>query len=115
MEIRRKINEDKWTIRIVTSKEMKKHADGDKNTSGLCVSFDKTIFIRDDSVDYNTIAHELFHAYFSYLCLSSTNDIKLADAEEIAAEMFAAKGEIMVKKAKQFTRELKKLHEEGNE
>jgi Zn-dependent peptidase ImmA (M78 family) len=115
MQIRRKINDDKWTISIVTPKEMKKHADGDKNVSGLCVAFEKAIYIRDDSVDYDTIAHELFHAYFSYLCLSSTNDIKLEDAEEISCTMFAAKGQIMVKKAKQFTRELKKLHEKGNE
>lgn len=115
MQIRRKINDDKWTISIVSDKEMRKHASGDKNTSGLCVAHEKCIYIRQDSVDYITIAHELFHAYFSYLCLSSTKDISLDDAEEISAEFFAAKGEAMVKKAKQITRELQKLHEEERE
>jgi hypothetical protein len=110
MQIKRKINEQKWTIKIVTLKEMKKIAD-DTHTSGLCMASEKTIYIREDSVDYTTIAHELFHAYFSYLCLSSTNDISLDDAEEIAAEFFAAKGEAIVKKAKGVTRDLLKLHQ----
>ena len=114
MEIRRKINEDKWVIRIVSEKEMKRQT-GDKTTAGLCIAYNKTILIRDDSIEYEIIAHELYHAYWSYLYLSDTSDIHLDDAEEIGASFFAAKGEIMVKKAKQFTRELQKLHEEGLE
>lgn len=108
MQIKRRINEDRWTISILSDREMKKLA-GDKNTSGLCIASEKSIYIRQDSVDYQTIAHELYHAYWSYLYLSSTNDIKLDDAEEISAEFFANKGEIMVKKAKALTRDLKKL------
>lgn len=114
MQIRRKINGDMWTLKIVTSKGMRKEA-GDKTTAGLCVAHEKTIYIRDDSVEYAVIAHELFHAFWSYLYLSDTNDIKLEDAEEIACTMFAAKGHIIVKKARQFTRELIKLHQEGEE
>jgi hypothetical protein len=112
VEIRRKVNDERWTIKIVTEKEMKK-VSGDKLTAGLCIAYEKTIYIREDSIEYAVIAHELFHAYWSYLYLSDTNDVKLDDAEEIAASFFAAKGEIMVKKAKQFTRELTKLHEEN--
>lgn len=114
MEIKRRINEDEWILRIVTEKEMRKIS-GSKTTAGLCVAYEKMIYIREDSIEYPVISHELYHAYWSYLYLSDTNDIKLDDAEEIGASFFAAKGEIMVKKAKQFTRELMKLHTEGEE
>ncbi len=114
MQVRTKINGEKWLIKILTLKEMAKVAD-DKHTSGLCAAYDKVIYIREDSVDYNTVAHELVHGYFSYLCLSSTNDISLGDAEEIFAEFHAAKGEIMVKHAKQLTKKLIKLQLEQEE
>lgn len=109
MEIRRKIHKDKWLLKIVSSKQMKKHA-GNADTAGLCVAHEKAIYIREDSVEYAVIAHELFHAYWSYLYLSDTNNIQLSDAEEIGASLFAAEGEEIVKKSKQFTRELQKLH-----
>lgn len=108
MQIKRQIHKDKWTLKIVSFKEMKKVA-GDKDTAGLCVPHEKTIYIREDSVEYPIIAHELWHSYWSYLYLSDTNNIELSDAEEIGASFFAAEGEEMVKKAKQFTRELQKL------
>lgn len=108
MQIKRRINEDKWAISIISDKEMKK-VSGNKTTAGLCVAYEKIIYLREDSIDYATIAHELFHAYWSYLFLSDTNNIKLDDAEEIAATFFAAKGEIMIKKAKAITRDLQKL------
>lgn len=110
MQIRRRINEDMWTITIVSEREMKKLS-GDKATAGLCIPYERNIYVREDSVEYSVVSHELFHAYFSYLCLSDTNDIKLDDFEEIGASFFAAKGELMVKKAKQFTRELQHLME----
>lgn len=109
MQIKRKIHKDKWILRIVTPKEMKKLADGDGNVAGLCVAYDKAIYILNNSVEYAVIAHELWHAYWSYLHLGDTNNIDLDDAEEIGASFFAAEGEEMVKKAKQFTRELQKL------
>lgn len=110
MQLRRKINGDFWTIQIVTEKEMKKLA-GDKQTAGLCVAYEKSIYIRDDSVEYSVICHELVHSYASYLYLSDTNNIIFDDAEEIFASLFAAKGDIIIKKARQFTRELVHLME----
>lgn len=115
MEIRRRIHKDKWTLKIVTMKEMKKLASGDSDTSGLCLAHEKTIYIREDSVEYEIIAHELFHAYWSYLYLSDTTNIGLEDAEEIGASFFAAEGEEMVKTAKRFYKALKKLHERNKE
>lgn len=108
MEIKRRLHKDKWIIRVVTAKQMKKEADGDEDTKGLCDTLDKIIFIRDDSVYYDVIAHEIFHAYFSYLYLDDTNNIGLADFEEIGANFFAAEAEEMVRRAKKITKELQK-------
>lgn len=110
MEIRRRINKDKWTLKIVTFKEMKKSS-GNPYTAGLCIPSEKVIYIREDSVEYVTVAHELYHAFWSYLHLNDTNNIVLDDAEEIGASLFAAEGEEMVRKAKRFTKALKKLQE----
>lgn len=114
IETKTKINAEKWIIKVVSTKEMAKISD-DKHTSGLCVAYEKIIYLREDSIDYVTVAHELYHGYFSYLCLSSTTDISLSDSEEIAAEFHAAKGETMVKHAKQLTKKLLKLHKELEE
>lgn len=114
MELKRRINDDRWLFKILSIKEMAKISD-DKHTSGLCDAHEKIIYIREDCIDYQTIAHEIFHGYFSYLYLGSTEGITLDDAEEISAEFFAAKGKEMVKKAKQLTRELQKLYAKGEE
>lgn len=114
MQMRRKIKGDKWTFKIVTLKEIAKQADNIE-AAGLCVPYEKTIYIREDSVEYGVVAHELFHAFFSYLHLSDTNNIALDDAEEICASLIAAEGEELVKMAKKLTKDLKKLQAQGEE
>lgn len=111
MQIKRKIEGETWIFKIVGFKEMAKFA-GDDDTCGLCVSADKTVYIREDAVDYSTIAHEIYHAYFSYLCLASTSNISFSDSEEIHSDHFALKGEIMIKTAKKVTKSLQRLMEE---
>lgn len=103
-----KISGNVWTIEVLTPRQMKRHrADGDE-LGGLCVPGERAIYISDDSVDYITIAHELYHAYWSYLYLDDTNNVKIGDIEEIAAGMFADKGAEIVKKAKRITKQLEK-------
>lgn len=115
MKIRRRIHKDKWNIEIVSPKAMKKLADGSDEVCGLCLAHEKAIYIREDSIEYIVIAHEIFHAYFSYLRLSDTKNINLTDAEEIGAEFFAHEGREMVKKAKAITRDLQKIYLKENE
>ncbi len=114
MEIKIKINGQSWRVEVVSIKKMKEEAE-DKDTLGLCVVHEKTIYIREDSVDYGTIAHELFHAFVADLCLSDTANIGLEDLEEIFAQHFESRGETIVKKAKQVNRELQKLLAEREE
>lgn len=107
MEIRRRLHKDKWTIKTVTVKQMKKVNDGNEDAEGLCDIAAKTIYIREDHITYDTVAHEIFHAYWSYLYLDNTNNIEVLDVEEIGATFFAAQGEEMVRKAKSIFKKLK--------
>ena len=110
MSFRTKINGDKWTIEVVSAREMKKHRD-DGTFAGLCVPEDKTIYIDEDCITYQTICHELFHSYFNYLYLDDTSNLHIADFEEIMATMMSEKGDEIVSKAKRIYKKLKKEHE----
>lgn len=106
MEIRRRLHKDKWLIKVVSNKEMERLADG-QEVLGLCDAENKTIYIHKDSIDYKTISHEVFHAYWSYLHLDDTNNIEVTDVEEIAASFFSSEGEEMVRKSKSIYQKLK--------
>lgn len=112
MEIYRKLNGIKWTIKVVGPKEMKKYYDEDVEAGGLCVPEDKVILIDEDCLTYNTVVHELYHAYWSDLCLVDTNHIPINEIEEIAACLFENKAEIIIRKAKRIYKDLKKLQGE---
>lgn len=108
MQIKIKINGDKWTVKIVDSAEMAEQRDDGQDLAGLCVSSERTIYIDDENVAYDIILHELYHAYFSYLYLDDTNSLKLLDLEEITANFFCNKSAEILKKAKDITKKLKK-------
>ncbi len=107
MQIKFKINGQNWRIKTVNSDEMREQrADGD--FAGLCVARERMIYIDNDNIDFDTIAHELYHAYFYYLHLDDTNQLTTGDYEEITASWFAANAEEVIKKAKQLTKGLQK-------
>jgi hypothetical protein len=110
-EVKTKINGVSWAVIIVNTKEMKKQKVGD--FAGLCVAKDKTIYIHEDDVNIEVVTHELFHAYVSDLHLDDTNEVSLADVEEIFAGLITAKGEKMINQAKRVTKKLKQLLEEN--
>lgn len=112
MQIRIKVNGDNWKIKVVTPKEMRAQKKSDVEFAGLCVASEKTIYIDNESVEHYVILHELYHSYFSYLCLDDTNDLTLLDLEEITNNFFCTKGEEILKKAKTVYKKLKKLQEE---
>lgn len=111
MQLRRKINGDKWIIKIVDSEEMGMLREDGEHIAALCIPSEKAIFVEEDSINVVNVTHELVHAYFSYLYLDDTNDIKLADFEEIMCTFFASKGEEIVTKGKKITKDLLKLKE----
>ena len=112
MQIRIRINGDMWKFKIVTAKVMAKQKESDDQFAGLCVPSEKTIYIDEDCIDSETILHELFHAYFSYLYLDDTTTLTLSDMEEILAVFFCSKAGEILKKAANVTKKLKALQEE---
>ncbi len=104
-----KINGTTWEILAVTSKQMKKYREDGENLAGLCIPAKKLILIAKDSIDYETIVHEVFHAYVSDLHLDDTNNIPIEEIEEIYASFFTNKAKTIINKAKLI---LKKLTEE---
>lgn len=113
LKLKRKINGINWTFKIISSKEMEEISEEKEPCAGLTVSSEKTVYIDNEDVNYLIIAHELYHVYFSNCYLDDTNDITLLDFEEVAAGLFADRGEEMVRKAKKITRDLQKLMEDG--
>lgn len=112
MQIKRKVNGENWVFKVVTAKQMKKErGQHEPAAGGLCIPSQKTILIDKDCVDYETLCHELVHAYWSDLHLDDTNTVPLSDIEEIVAGLFTAKGEKLIRQAKRITKDLKKLLE----
>lgn len=107
MTIKFKVNGQNWKIKTVTQKEMQEQKSDDV-FAGLCVPQDRTIYIDNESVDFQTICHELVHAYYYYLHLDDTTTLPIGDYEEITASWFTANAEELIKKAKQLTKELQK-------
>jgi hypothetical protein len=103
-----KINGSAWTVEIVTTKQMCKERSDGEHLAGLCIPSEHRILIAEDCISYGNVAHELYHAYWSTLYLEDTNEIKLCDIEEIAAAMFADKGQEIVKKAKSVLKRLER-------
>ena len=58
-----KINGVNWTIEVANVKQMKRERSDGEHLGGLCVPSKKLILIAEDCVDYQTVTHELFHAY----------------------------------------------------
>jgi hypothetical protein len=113
-ETRCNISGDRWNVKVVTEKQMKKiRGPGHEAASGLCVPSEKTIYLDKECVDYATVLHELGHAYFSNLHLDDTNTIPLADVEEIVCSLWAAKGEKMCRQAKRIVKDIRKQLEEN--
>lgn len=105
---------DRWTVKVISEKQMKKIRGLLLDPAGgLCVIAEKTIYLDKECVDYTTVSHELFHSYASNLHLDDTNDMKVADVEEVFAGMFSARGDKMVRQAKRIVKDLlKQMSEE---
>jgi hypothetical protein len=105
-----KVNEGTWTVKVVTSRQMKDEREDGDDCAGLCIAVDKSILIEEHNIDLNTISHELMHAYISDLHLSDTEEMTNSDLEEIFCSLFADKGELIINKSKKLTKNLQKKY-----
>jgi hypothetical protein len=106
MQLKFKVNGQNWKIKTVDADAMQE--EGAYDAAGLCMIEERTILIDHNHIDFPTVCHELYHAYFSYLHLDDTTELKIGDFEEITASHFAANAEEILKKAKELTKSLQK-------
>jgi len=86
-----------WTLRVLSEKYFRKKNGG--AAAAVTKVHKRRIELRPKFLDRETIVHELVHAYLYELCLHSTNDMSLADLEEIFAELMAKRGKELLDKA----------------
>src|SRR5690606_16563481 len=90
MEVKVKINNQKWKVKFLSDEEMEKISD-DEDTclDGLTDKNLKIIYIRKNCGDLlSTIRHECYHAYFEQLCLEDSKEMMVEEFEEISARFF---------------------------
>lgn len=79
-----------WKLIVLDNKRyVRKHGD---DSVAITDVTDREIFLAPKGKNYETIAHELLHAYYVELCLHSATEINKDDCEEIFAEFLAKFG-----------------------
>lgn len=86
-----------WTIKVLDEDRfIKLYGDG---LEAVTLPEYKVIYLNEEEVTLNTIRHELFHAYYSNLCVSAAC-LSDRQTEEVAAELFCKHGDTILKQSK---------------
>jgi hypothetical protein len=101
------ISGDQWSMylvedddEVIANKESGAETDWDS----------KEIHFRRSELTPNVVRHELYHAYAGYCYLEDTS-ISVADAEEVAACLFADRASLILKKSDEVYKTLYELRE----
>jgi hypothetical protein len=81
-----KIFDRKWKVRVLDNDAFTKIHGND--AAGLTIFANKEIVINASDFTLETVKHELWHAYYASLCVSSAN-LDPAQVEEVSAELHA--------------------------
>lgn len=81
-------NEDEWGIYLIEDDD---DVIADENAAAVTKFDDKELYFRRGDIGIDVILHELWHVYFGYCFLGDTNEVSLADMEEISAALFSHK------------------------
>ena len=101
------INGDTWTIYLIEDEDTV-IAD---STSGAETDFDnREIHVRRAYITPHIIKHELYHAFAGYCYLGDTS-ISVADAEEVAAALFADRAQTILNTADLVYKKLTELRD----
>jgi hypothetical protein len=98
------INDDEWSFIILSSKDYNKKAS--KDSDGLTNTEQFTVYFREKEFKLSLIKHELWHVH-QYYCFFERADIKPDQHEEIGAELFAFRGDLMTRQALEIYEKLK--------
>ena len=105
------INDDVWTFSLLSKKDyQKKHG---KDSYGLMDSEAFTIDFIKKKFSMKLLAHELWHLHM-YYTFYERSYLKVGQLEETSAELFAYRGALIVKQAKEIYRKLKPKNDSSN-
>lgn len=99
------INSDEWKFRVLTKEQMeKRHGD---DIHGLTQIDRHIVDLRQDHLSLPLIRHELFHVHLSYTFTGSA-ELSQDSMEEICADLFAERGDLMQAQAREIFNELRR-------
>lgn len=78
------------------------------DSEGCTMQNTRRIYISEEGASYQTIVHELVHAYMGELCVSTTTRLSKNDLEEIFCELVAKHGKQIIRLARQLERAYRK-------
>jgi len=79
----------RWRVRILDHKEFKKRHPG---TLAVAKPHNKTIVLSIKHASFETVCHEITHAYLDELCLGNAIGLKKAQTEEVICELMSKFG-----------------------
>jgi hypothetical protein len=79
-----------WVLRVLKRKKYNRTNGND--SVAITDGWKRRIDIAPNGVDYETLVHELVHAYLVEMCVKTTNEITVSDLEEVYAELMAKRG-----------------------
>lgn len=74
------------------------------DSQGVTTSDNRRIYISEEGASYETIVHELVHAYMAELCVSSTTRLTKNDLEEVYCELMSRHGKQLLRLARKLER-----------
>ena len=78
-----------WTVRVLTKAVFERRFN--KSTLAICIGYKKTIYLCSTEISFETVCHELTHAFFSEM---GTNSASLSgeQLEEVACDLVSKYG-----------------------
>lgn len=97
---------DVWNIYLIDKND---NEISDEDTAAQTNFDSKEMYFRREHYDSLHIKHEIGHVYISYLYLEHTNNINIADYEEIMCTMLSHRLEQILEDSKQIQKKLDEL------
>lgn len=94
----------RWTITAVTPEAFIKRFG--EECQGMTIPNSREVVVNSDDLTIETVRHELWHAAYECLCVS-TASLKKIQMEEVNCELFSLHGESLLKLARKLYKELR--------
>lgn len=104
------INHDLWTFYVVGDD------DGviiDEDSEAETDTETKEIHLKQSSVNLKNILHELWHVHTDY-CFINTANLDAESMEEVSAELFSNRGDLILKQAREILEKLETIKRQGS-